>query len=86
MEKKRIQQELEMISRGDHKEIMDYITEHSLCDKVELALIERGNHDEIMRYVSNNIVYPENMAAIMKRGNKEEIDEAWNFNPYNLDD
>lgn len=47
MERKDLNQQLEIIACGNHDEIMAYLAEYSFDTEAELALIERGNHDEI---------------------------------------
>ena len=67
-------QEFEMISRGNHEEIMAYIAENVLReDKAETALVQRGNHEEIMTYISMIGFGEKAEKALIKRGNHEEI-------------
>lgn len=65
--------ELEMVKRGDHKEIMEYIPLCYLSETAEVALMRRGNHDEIMLYLENYSLCDKAEAVVLERGNEEEI-------------
>ncbi len=72
--KELIQKQLEMMARGDHEEIMDFLSEtHFVSKDTALALIKRGNHEEIITYVSKNCLCKDSELALIKRGNHEEI-------------
>lgn len=47
MERKDLNQQLEIIACGNHDEIMAYLAECSFGTEAQIALIERGDHDEI---------------------------------------
>lgn len=69
----RLQEQLEMIKRGDHEEIMDYIFYGPLDGDAEVALLKRGNHEEIMEYLSSNYPSEDLQTAVYQRNNAEEI-------------
>ena len=75
-----LNQELKMIARGDHVEIMAYIAEACIADEsfdtdAQIALIKRGNHEEIMACFRTNKypLSPKTKQALIERGNIEEI-------------
>lgn len=41
------QEELEMIERGNHKEIMTYLKENKIDEEVWSTLLKRGDEEEI---------------------------------------
>ena len=58
MEKIGLNQEMDMIFRGNHEEIMAYINKYLLNTEAEMALIKRGNSEEINAMnVRKNISY-----------------------------
>ena len=73
MEKIGSNQEMDMILRGNHEEIMAYINKYLLNTEAEMALIKRGHHEEIMAYLDKYLLYQETEMALIKRGNSEEI-------------
>lgn len=62
-----------MIARGDHDDIMYYVSHYSLCEIAQLVLIRRGDHEEIMAYISRNYLYEQSLLGLIKRGNHDEI-------------
>ena len=73
MNNKSLLEELEMIARGDHEEIMACIKEDEFYEETEISLIARYNHDEIMAYVSRWCMGYTAELALIARGNHEEI-------------
>ena len=72
--KKNLEQQLEMIARGNHDEIMAYIDScHHFSAEAETTLINRGNHDIIMSYMDRYRFYGDAEVALVVRGNHEEI-------------
>ena len=85
MSKLSYNQELKMIKRGNHEEIMAYIAKRiSSCKsdnlagrifscKAQVDLIERGNHEEIMACIEEAYIEGKAQVALVKRGNNKEI-------------
>ena len=73
MKRKYLEQQLEMIARGDHEKIMDYIAKYSLDTEAQIALINRGKHKEIMAYMARYFFELEAEEFLVHRGNVEEI-------------
>lgn len=64
---------VEMIERGNHDEIMAYISKCQLEIDAEPLLVKRGNHDEIMAYITRYGLEADGEVALRKRGNAKEI-------------
>ncbi len=65
---------MNMIARGNHRGIMDYIQQGTGFDlEAQLALVARGVHDEIMAYVKKHHFFDKAEVALAERGNYHEI-------------
>lgn len=53
-----IDEEVALIRRGNHEEIMSYITHHWLDPDGYEELLSRGNRNEIRFYISRNCLHP----------------------------
>lgn len=50
-------EQLDLILRDNHEEIMSYIAIDNFCKQAQLALIERGNTREIVAYSNAEYVF-----------------------------
>ena len=67
----------ELISRGNHNEIMELISKydrvHRMPAVADRAFVERGNHEEIMSYIDRAQFWSSGVKALFKRNVDSEI-------------
>ncbi len=80
------QKNLELIARGNHREIIEVVKRYPLHQDGAFALVNRGNDDEIMamltskNFVSTSFMYNDKVTeAIVKRGKSNEIAQLHDF-------